>query len=70
MDKLNFLIEFIGSLEPSTWVNERGIKAWLWGPILLVGFVMLRDGIKRGFFSLIRYGLTALTMIFVVFSLL
>lgn len=70
MDKLNFLIEFLGMLEPSTWVNEKGIKAWLWVPLLFLGFVFLRDGIRRGFFSLIRYGLTILTMAFAASSLL
>lgn len=70
MDKFSFLIELLGTLEPSTWVSERGIKAWLWGPLLFFGFVLLRDGIRRGFFSLIRYGLTVLTMVFAAFSLL
>lgn len=70
MDKFNFLIELFGALEPSTWISEKGIKAWLWGPLLFVGFVLMRDGIKRGFFSLIRYGVTVLTMAFAVSSLL
>ena len=70
MDKLNFLIEVLGALEPSTWVSEKGMKAWLWGPLLFVGFVLMRDGLRRGFSSLIRYVLTALTMAFAVFSLL
>lgn len=70
MEKFNFLVEFLGTLEPSTWVNEKGIKAWLYAPIFLFGFVFLRDGLRRGFFTLIRYGLTALTLAFAVFSML
>lgn len=70
MDKLIFLVEFIGTLEPTTWISDKGMKAWLWGVLLFLCFVFMRDGIKRGFLTLIRYSLTVLTVAFAVFSLL
>ncbi len=70
MDKLIFMVDFIGTLEPATWVNDKGMKSWLWGVLLFLGFIFMRDGIKRGLLTLIRYGLTVLTVAFAVFSLL
>lgn len=55
MNGLSLLMDFIGSLEPSTWVSSRGIKAGPYSALLFCGYVFLRDGIQRGFWSLVGY---------------
>lgn len=69
MDKFNFLMDVVGSMQPSTWITDNGIPVWLYMSLLFCCFVLMRDGIKRGFFTLVRYVLTVGTMAFAVFSM-
>lgn len=55
MDKFSLLMDFLGSLEPNTWVSSSGIKAGPYGVLLFCLYVFLRDGITRGFWSLVGY---------------
>lgn len=55
MNKFSLLMDFIGSLEPSTWISSRGIKAGPYGVLIFCAYVFLRDGMERGFWSLVGY---------------
>lgn len=67
MDKLDVLTRFLGSLEPSTWITDRGVSAWLLVLLLFCGFVFLRDGMRNGALSLLRYVMGALAFATTVF---
>ena len=53
MINFSLLSDFLGSLEPSTWVSSRGFKAGPYAVVLFCGYVLLRDGIVRGFWFLV-----------------
>lgn len=55
MDKFSFLIDLIGSLEPRTWISSGGIKVGPYAALLLCGYVFLRDGMRRGAWSIAGY---------------
>lgn len=69
MDKLTFIMDLAGKMQPSTWITNQGVQAWLLMVLVFVAFVFMRDGIKRGLFSLARYVTAASAMAFAVFSM-
>ena len=55
MNNFSLLIDLIGSLEPTKWISPGGIKAGPYAALLLCGYVFLRDGMRRGAWSIAGY---------------
>jgi len=55
MNNFSILIDFIGSLEPTTWFSSSGIKAGPYAAMILCGYVLFRDGMRMGAWSIAGY---------------
>lgn len=69
MDKITFIIDFVGKMQPAAWITGQGVQAWLLVLLMFVAFVFLRDGIMRGLLSLTRYVTTAAALAVTGFSI-
>lgn len=70
MNKFSLLMDFLGSLEPSTWVSSKGIKAGPYAALVFCCWIFFRDGMRRGTWSIAGYivkAVVALSLLSTVF---